>query len=230
MPGQHKHVVLGPTYSTTESMYGKGNNNSFGSTTLGPHCLKVILLGGAQVGKSSIVQRILGNDFSPEYVPTVYEYHETRHRFEGRTLSLTLIDTAGHYNFPAMRKLSIALSEVYVFVYSFDNRRSVEELHRIYNEIYSMKGSSDFPLVVLGNKTDLMVKSKEEVRKAAVKSINCWGCPHVEVSAKDAECFSDILDLIIDQVKVEDIEEKTHSKKSKLKNLGRKLVYCLSNG
>jgi len=80
----------------------------------------LVLLGSARVGKTSLVARFLGNQFSDAYTPTIEDFHRKFYRIRGETYRLDILDTSGNDPFPAMRRLSLmtgALSINYSRIY-----------------------------------------------------------------------------------------------------------------
>lgn len=71
------------------------------------NCFRLVLLGSARVGKTSLVARFLGNHFSDAYTPTIEDFHRKFYRIRGETYRLDILDTSGNDPFPAMRRLSL---------------------------------------------------------------------------------------------------------------------------
>jgi len=71
------------------------------------NCYRLVLLGSARVGKTSLVARFLGNHFSDAYTPTIEDFHRKFYRIRGETYRLDILDTSGNDPFPAMRRLSL---------------------------------------------------------------------------------------------------------------------------
>ena len=100
--------------------------------------IRVVFLGGTQVGKTSIIHRLLGKDFDQQYTPTVYDVYQKRVHGHQMTLTLEMVDTAGLYSCPPMLNLAIAKADIIVFVYSVIDPKSVKticDLRKIVNEV-----------------------------------------------------------------------------------------------
>ncbi|XP_045618221.1 ras-related protein Rap-2b [Procambarus clarkii] len=115
---------------------------------------QVTLLGGARVGKSTIVSQFLYDKILTSYKPTVEELHRGEYEIEGETLILDLLDTSGTHQFPAMRELAIRQSDAFLLVYTIDDVASWELLSTFREEIVRLRGPR-VPVVVAGNKSDL---------------------------------------------------------------------------
>ncbi|XP_063827887.1 uncharacterized protein LOC135077282 [Ostrinia nubilalis] len=70
------------------------------------NCFRLVMLGSARVGKTSLVSRFLGNKFEDSYTPTIEDFHRKLYRIRGEVYQLDLLDTSGNHPFPAMRRLS----------------------------------------------------------------------------------------------------------------------------
>ncbi|XP_050723666.1 ras-related protein Rap-2b-like [Eriocheir sinensis] len=115
---------------------------------------QVTLMGGARVGKSTIVSQFLYDKIITNYKPTVEEFHRGEYEIEGETLILDLLDTSGSHQFPAMRALAIRQSNAFLLVYAIDNAGSWDLITTLRDEIMKIRGS-EVPIVVVGNKSDL---------------------------------------------------------------------------
>lgn len=61
--------------------------------------IRLVVLGGAGVGKSAIIRRLLGQGFSERYRPTVEDLYTRECVLGTLTLKVDLLDTAGKYPF-----------------------------------------------------------------------------------------------------------------------------------
>lgn len=122
---------------------------------------KIVVMGSPRTGKSSIIQQFLSNTFSPKYKRTIEEMHIGDFDVNGVHLTLEILDTSGENEFPAMRNLSISNADAFVLVYDVCDASTFEDLQAIRDQILETKGSPNVPIVVVGNKLDLAVKSRE---------------------------------------------------------------------
>jgi len=68
-------------------------------------------------------------------------------------VKVDILDTAGHLEFPAMRRLSISTAHAFLLVYSIDDRGSFDEVRRLWEQIKEERtGYSQLPCVIAGNK------------------------------------------------------------------------------
>ncbi|KAF6206566.1 hypothetical protein GE061_017800 [Apolygus lucorum] len=165
---------------------------------------KIVVLGGAKVGKSSIISQFLYNTFTAKYKRTIEEMHHEEFNVNGVRLTLEILDTAGALEFPAMRALSISSGDAFILVYSAVDPPSFEEAKVIRDQILEIKGSAAVPIVVVGNKIDLVDDCEETVSTQTTESIVTvdWENGFVETSAKDNINVSQVFKELLVQAKV----------------------------
>ncbi|CAL8141707.1 unnamed protein product [Orchesella dallaii] len=123
----------------------------------------LVLLGGPGVGKSAIVKRFLFNQYPEKHKPTVEDSYS--HEFNVGSsipLKVDILDTAGDFQFPAMRRLSIANAHAFLIVYAIDSKVSFEQVKGCFEEIREQR--SDFqevPIIIAGNKADIGMNRRE---------------------------------------------------------------------
>lgn len=91
--------------------------------------------------------------------------------FELFFCQVDIFDTCGDFQFPAMRRLSIATAHAFLLVYSTLSSESFTTLKRCFEEIRQQR--SDFqniPIVVAGNKVDLAA----EQRQVHIEDVSEW--------------------------------------------------------
>ncbi|XP_063447097.1 GTP-binding protein Rhes-like [Mytilus trossulus] len=145
---------------------------------------RIVVLGAAGVGKSSIISQFLYERFNSEYKETVEELHRGQYNIGGIKLTLDILDTAGHREFPAMRKLAITTSDAFVLVYSVTDMTSFDEVQKLREEIISQRGK--VPIVIVGNKADINT-DVPTMDTETIESIACvdWESGFVQASAKE---------------------------------------------
>ncbi|XP_055947585.1 GTP-binding protein Di-Ras2-like [Argiope bruennichi] len=161
------------------------------------HRIRLVTLGGGGTGKSSIVKRFLFNTFCDKHRPTVEDLYCREFDLESMTLKVDILDTAGDFQFPAMRRLSIATAHAFLLVYSIDSVESFRIVKDCFQEIREQK--SDFqevPIVVVGNKFDLAEERRAVPKEDAAEWLFCelprLRAKILECSAKDNTNIKDI--------------------------------------
>lgn len=133
--------------------------NSKGSTTnLSPNSRmpwKIVLLGEAGVGKTSLVKQFLNHCYSPNYNPTVEDsYWHNINLPDGLNQCLEILDTSGFYQFPAMKELNVKMGTAFILVFDLTKYESLQSLIETRQYIMNVKGSENVPILLIGNKCD----------------------------------------------------------------------------
>ncbi|CAH8663715.1 unnamed protein product [Schistosoma haematobium] len=101
--------------------------------------VRIVFLGSAKVGKTSIIQRFLHNHFETKYTPTVEDIHLKKFIVRNHIVKLVLIDTAGSYDFPAMLRLCISKASAFVIVFAHDSLDSLVQAGQLLSQIKSQR-------------------------------------------------------------------------------------------
>ncbi|XP_037953948.1 GTP-binding protein Di-Ras2 [Teleopsis dalmanni] len=148
--------------------------------------IRLVLLGGAGVGKSSIVKRFLFKTYTDKYRATVEDLYNREYELGGVTLKVDILDTSGDMQFPAMRRLSIATAHAFMLVYASTSAQSFQCVQQCFEEIREQRADfQDVPIVIAGNKSDLATTHRE----VRVEEVTDWVyCELPRLRAKVLEC------------------------------------------
>ncbi|XP_049847481.1 GTP-binding protein Rhes-like isoform X1 [Schistocerca gregaria] len=188
-PTSHRSTKRGE--SDTEATSGAGTRH------------KVVVMGAAKVGKSSIISRFLYGTFSDKYKRTVEEMHHGEFSVAGVRLTLDILDTSGAYEFPAMRALSISSADAFILVYDVNDAETFDEARVLRDQILETKAGTPAPIVVVGNKIDLAEEHREVERETTESVVTVdWENGFVEASAKDNVNITEVFKELLAQAKV----------------------------
>ncbi|VDL15660.1 unnamed protein product [Hymenolepis diminuta] len=181
---------------------------------------RVVFLGAAKVGKTSIIRRFLNGNFEPKYIPTVDDVYSSKFLVRGCQASVEFMDTSGSYDFPAMIRLCVAKADAFVIVFAHDNMESLTAASRYLEQIKAEREdyaplvtephaydsstlmATPSPLVVVCNKSDLpmpMSKVSEGVIMEWLLKSGLKPSQFVYTSAKTDECIQDIFKALWSQ-------------------------------
>jgi len=92
------HCHICPTLYQKSRIRRVGRNNAV-DDAIGPANArhKIVVMGSAKVGKTSIITQFLYNTFSTKYKRTIEEMHQGNFSIAGVSLTLDILDTAGSY-------------------------------------------------------------------------------------------------------------------------------------
>ena len=147
--------------------------------------MRISVFGHGCVGKTSLIKRYLYDAFDELYKETIEDIFHKDVICNNQMCDLTILDAAGNYQFPAMRKLAIQQSDGFIIVYSIDNIASFTEAKRLREIIVETKNTTHVPLLLVGNKVDAGFRRITPIEVNEL--IKCWGqkVQHVETSAKN---------------------------------------------
>ncbi|KAI9357203.1 ras-like protein 1, partial [Pilaira anomala] len=144
---------------------------------------KLVMVGGGGVGKSALTIQFIQSHFVDEYDPTIEDSYRKQCVIDEETALLDVLDTAGQEEYSAMREQYMRNGEGFLLVYSITSRMSFEEIETFHQQICRVKDKDRFPMVLIGNKTDL--ESERQVSSQEGKDLaEFYGCEFVETSAK----------------------------------------------
>ncbi|XP_062865659.1 GTP-binding protein Rhes [Trichomycterus rosablanca] len=152
------------------------------------NCRRVVVLGAPRVGKSAILHRFLNHGFEERYEPTREDFHRKLYHIRGESYQVDILDASGERDFPAKRRLSILTGDVFLLVFSVDDRGSFDEARTLHSEITAaraaLRGSDPrprVPVVVFANKADLPEEQRAVSRAEAAREFTAL----FETSARD---------------------------------------------
>ncbi|XP_057700129.1 GTP-binding protein Rhes [Corythoichthys intestinalis] len=169
------------------------------------NCKRIVVLGAPRVGKTSILRRYLRDGFVEEYQPTSEDFVRKLFRIRGETYQIDVLDASRERDFPAKRRLSILTGDIFLLVFSLDDRSSFEEVCALRQEILAAKSKltksshhsaqQELALVVCANKVDL-TESERDVSQAEVLQALGDNCAYFETSAKDSTNLEKVFEAL----------------------------------
>jgi len=124
-----------------------------------PIQVKLVLLGEAAVGKSSIVLRFVSNEFQANKEPTIGAAFLTQKcRLEDRVLRYEIWDTAGQERFHSLAPMYYRNAQAAVVVYDVTKASSLEKAKSWVKEL-QRQANPNIVIALAGNKVDLVTSS-----------------------------------------------------------------------
>jgi len=151
---------------------------------------KIIILGDAGVGKSSLMVSFVNKEFSGEYKATIgADFLSKDISIDEKVVSLQVWDTAGQERFVALCIAFFRGSDACILVYDINDEKSVTSLATWKDEFLrhsNVEQPQNFPFFVFGNKIDAPGKKSEDNIKNAKEWAASQKIPHCTTSAKDS--------------------------------------------
>ena len=154
---------------------------------------KIVVIGDANVGKTNIIRRIIGEDFR-EMESTIgveFMYINIKNIDKSDTsksLSIQIWDTSGAERYKAITTNHIRGADGAYIVYDLSNQSSFNNLKYWYNCIKDA-ADEDIIIYLIGNKSDLIYEEGRAVKKMdAIDFVNKYKLQgYAECSAKNNE-------------------------------------------
>ena len=152
---------------------------------------KIIFCGDAGVGKTSIINNIMGQKFSEEYEPSIgVDFFSKTVRYKGRMIKLQIWDSAGQEKFRSLIPNYIRGSSLIFLIFDVTKKISYEHLKDWIKFIKDIENGGI--IIVVGNKIDLK-DSREVDKEEAEKFCKENNYDYFEVSAKDGTNVNNML-------------------------------------
>ncbi|NXE17210.1 REBL1 GTPase, partial [Lophotis ruficrista] len=175
-------------------------------------------------GKTSLAHQFVEGTFVECYEPTVESTYNKMVVVGKDEFQLQLVDTAGWVRLgggcgvgegllapqPALPSSQDEYSILphsfvigvhgYVLVYSVTSLRSFQVVKTLRNKLYESRGRRRMPVVLVGNKVDLPLQSREVKTDEGKKLVESWGSVFLESSAKESQVTQGIFTKIIEEI------------------------------
>ena len=161
---------------------------------------KIALLGDSTVGKTSIIKRLINNDFKESQLSTIGAEQNTKtiklneNSEEEILCTLQIFDTAGQEKFRSITPNYIKNADGIVLVFDLTNSSSFENIKYWIKQIHNNKKYENLPFIIVGNKYDLknqIVVQEDEIKFNEKNSETFFYC-----SAKDNYNVYEIFETI----------------------------------
>ena len=145
----------------------------------GIESIKVVLLGEAGVGKTSIIQQFTTHKFDPDILSSISSQY-TAKTIDfidlNAAVKFDLWDTAGQEKYRALAKIFYKDAKIIIFVYDITNKKSFEGIKKYWFEQVKIHSEKYSILALVANKDDLYEKQ--------------------QVSNEEGQAFADEIDAI----------------------------------
>ena len=157
---------------------------------------KITLLGDSAVGKTSLLVRIIRDEYEENPSSTIGATYSIKTiKVNDVTLSFNVWDTAGQERFRSLAPIYFRDADIVFLLYSVDNLDSFNSIES-WNEQMVQNHAIPLLKVLVANKIDLPREINSEMGKNAAEKINA---EYYEVSSKTGEGVSDLLEGVAQQ-------------------------------
>ncbi|KOO23824.1 member ras oncogene family [Chrysochromulina tobinii] len=165
------------------------------------YIFKVLLIGDAGVGKSSILLRFTDDSFEEQMASTIgVDFRVKTVTLGGKTVKLTIWDTAGQERFRTLTSSYYRGCHGVILVYDVNERESFTHLQQWLEELELYSTTQHFVKLLVGNKID--VKDRQVTVEEAETFARRQAMMYIETSAKTREgirqAFEEVVQKILD--------------------------------
>jgi len=157
---------------------------------------KILILGDATVGKTSILIRYTENTFDSDSLSTLgvdvkYKYVT----MNNKKIRMNIWDTAGQDRFKNIAKNYFKGANAVIFVYDVNVKQTIEKIKYWINSA-NENTSKDVVGVIVGNKIDM--RENHEIMNEQIKSLaDKYDMETFETSAKTGEGISEVFTYLV---------------------------------
>ncbi|KAK0208600.1 GTP-binding protein ypt5 [Desarmillaria ectypa] len=157
--------------------------------------VKLVLLGEAAVGKSSVVLRFVSNEFQANKEPTIGAAFLTQKcRLEDRVLRYEIWDTAGQERFHSLAPMYYRNAQAAVVVYDVTKATSLEKAKSWVKEL-QRQANPNIVIALAGNKVDLVqppVSSSGNTSESEDEADDATATPGEAPSSSESESLRQV--------------------------------------
>ena len=159
--------------------------------------LKIVLIGEASVGKTSIIYQFIDKIFQEDLQSTIGGTFNSKSIKcnNNKTLNLEIWDTAGQERYRCVTKMFYKEADVAILVYDITSKSSFEELKNYWVEQVLEASPKNIMLVIVANKSDLIDNEQvdEEEARNYAKKVNA---DFFVISAKENNSVNELFKSI----------------------------------
>jgi len=182
-----------------------------------PSLHKVIMVGSGGVGKSALTLQFMYDEFVEDYEPTKADSYRKKVVLDGEEVQIDILDTAGQEDYAAIRDNYFRSGEGFLCVFSITEDDSFQATQEFREQILRVKGDTNIPFILVGNKADLGSSRQVQQHTASGKAAE-WQVPYVETSAKTRENVDKVFYDLMREIRSRKVSEDSSGQAGKVKS------------
>ena len=185
---------------------------------------KIILVGNASVGKTSIINKFITGEFSPHYKSTITVECKSKFlKIDKKLLAkLNIWDTCGSEIFRAVTRQYYRGAHAAIVIFDLTEQKTFNDIKQWLKDIHNC-GDKNIEIIIVGNKLDLDNKRKV-TQSQAMNFCREKNYKYIEASAKNGTNILKIFEELTDDLAKNHQKKKEKEKKDDyiLKTLNEK--------
>jgi len=172
------------------------------------YLVKLLLIGEAGVGKSTLCEKLSRGEFINSYNSTIgVDFFSLFVPIDHKMYKIQIWDTAGQERFKAITRSYYKNSKIVLFMIDLHDTEGIDNIEKYLNEIKT-NCDNDVKIIIIGNKTDLDINiDKDKLKEILVKD----SLPYIELSVKtepNFEHFYELLHITINNLPVDYFKQR----------------------
>ncbi|KAK6181425.1 hypothetical protein SNE40_009273 [Patella caerulea] len=123
-------------------------------TTTDRNIVHSIVVGDEMVGKTSLAHSKLALSFQDDYIPTVFENFEIKHKVGGEDFVISLFDTAGLDNHRNLRTFAYNICHAIIMCFSVCDKESYKNVIDVWMPEIIAETKGKIPIILVGTQAD----------------------------------------------------------------------------
>ena len=169
------------------------------------YIFKVLLIGEAAVGKTSLTMKFISGKFKSDYLLTVGMEPYSKYVKVGEDMvTLSIWDIAGQQRFDVFRTMFFRGAKAALLVFDLTRPATLTKLESWYKDLIKNAGKDVVPILV-GNKNDLIDLRSVPKKDAIAFAKKIRALAYIETSAKTGEnvdeSFTKITEKLVERAK-----------------------------
>jgi len=160
--------------------------------------IKLTILGQWGVGKTSMVNTLVGKDFPSMYIPTIgSNIARKEYRLKDNYIRLNIWDIGGQRSFNPLNPVFFSNLDSALLLFDLNNpKESLQEIKETYLKNLE-KYSPECITYLIGNKSDLVKPEDSEILLNIIRKYQNQGLPIIFVSAKTQDNIAELFTLVV---------------------------------
>ena len=160
--------------------------------------IKLTILGQWGVGKTSMVNTLVGKEFPSMYIPTIgSNIARKEYKLKDNYIRLNIWDIGGQRSFNPLNPVFFSNLDSALLLFDLNNpKESLQEIKDTYLKNLS-KHSPECIIYLIGNKSDLVKPEDSEILLNNIRKYQIQGFPIVFVSAKTQDNIAELFTLVV---------------------------------
>jgi small GTP-binding protein len=160
--------------------------------------VKLTILGQWGVGKTSMVNTLVGKEFPSMYIPTIgSNIARKEYKLKENYIRLNIWDIGGQRSFNPLNPVFFSNLDSALLLFDLNNpKESLQEIKETYLKNLS-KHSPECITYLIGNKSDLVRPEDSEILLNNIRKYQIQGFPIVFVSAKTQDNIAELFTLVV---------------------------------